>query len=124
MKFYHCEKCGNLVELLYNGERSLVCCGEPMKEMVANTTDAATEKHVPYVQVNGDKIAVQVGEVAHPMIPTHYIPFIILETDKRAIRVNLNPEEAPNADFVLPEGEKAVAVYEYCNLHGLWVYKF
>lgn len=121
MKFYRCEVCGNIVELVHNGGGELICCGEPMKELVANTTDAATEKHVPFVQVEGQKISVQVGETIHPMTEAHYITWIILETDKRITRVNLTPQDEPKAEFVLPEGEKAVAVYEYCNLHGLWV---
>ncbi len=121
MKFYRCEVCGNIVELVHNGGGELICCGEPMKELVANTTDAATEKHVPFVQVEGQKISVQVGETIHPMTEAHYITWIILETDKRITRVNLTPQDEPKAEFILPEGEKAVAVYEYCNLHGLWV---
>ncbi|NLB91709.1 MAG: desulfoferrodoxin [Clostridiales bacterium] len=120
MKFYRCEKCGNIVEMLYDGGGQLVCCGEPMIELTANTVDAATEKHVPFVQVDGNKINVQVGEVVHPMLEAHYIMWIILETDKRIVRVNLKPEQAPNAVFTLEEGEKALGVYEYCNLHGLW----
>ena len=123
MKFYRCEVCGNIVELLHNGGGELVCCGQPMKELVANTTDAATEKHVPFVKVEGNKVLVQVGETIHPMLPEHYITWIIVQTDTRVLRANLTPGNKPKAEFVLNEGEKAVAVYEYCNLHGLWVNK-
>lgn len=123
MKFYRCEVCGNIVELLHNGGGELVCCGQPMKELVANTTDAATEKHVPFVKVEGNKVLVQVGETIHPMLPEHYITWIIVQTDTRVLRANLTPGNEPKAEFVLNEGEKAVAVYEYCNLHGLWVNK-
>lgn len=123
MKFYRCEVCGNIVELIHNGGGELVCCGQPMKELIANTTDAATEKHVPFVQEDGNKVSVQVGETIHPMTEAHYIMWIILETNKRIIRANLTPQDEPKAQFELLEGEKAIAVYEYCNLHGLWVNK-
>ena len=34
---------------------------------------------------------------------------------------NKNLNKVENAEFVLADGDKAVAAYEYCNLHGLWV---
>ena len=60
---------------------------------------------------------VEVGSVAHPMLPEHHIAFIYVETEHGGIRVDLN--DKPEAVIALGE-EKAVAVYEYCNLHGLW----
>ena len=106
------------------GEVILSLEGENDTELVllnANSTDAAKEKHVPEVRIEGNKVNVQVGSVAHPMLENHYITMITLVTNKKAIRRNLKPGEAPVAEFNLIEGEKPVAVYEYCNLHGLWV---
>ena len=120
MKIFICEKCGNMVELLPKGTCPVKCCGEPLKELIPNTTDAANEKHVPVVTVNGNEITVKVGEVEHPMLKEHYINFIAVETTKGVMRKNLAPGEEPIAKFVLADGEEYVAAYEYCNLHGLW----
>lgn len=90
----------------------------------ANDTDAALEKHVPKVEIEGNKVHVVVGEVIHPMTEEHHIAFITLVTDQKAELKRLDHTGKPKADFVLAEGEKVVAVYEYCNLHGLWVKQF
>lgn len=85
-----------------------------------NTEDAAGEKHVPAVTVDGDKVSVKVGSVEHPMTEVHYIASILLETD-RSLQVKwMKYTEKPEAEFVVAPGEKPVAVYEYCTLHGLW----
>ncbi|MCH4036056.1 MAG: desulfoferrodoxin Dfx [Lachnospiraceae bacterium] len=121
MLFYKCEKCGNFVTFL--GEKSgctPMCCGQEMTEVVPNTTDAAQEKHVPDVTVSGSTVTVKVGSVTHPMLPEHYIQFIILETSKGFHKIDLKPGDAPEAVFTLAEGETPVAAYENCNLHGLW----
>ena len=81
----------------------VVCCGEPMQEIIPGTTDGALEKHVPVIEVEGNKVTVRVGAVEHPMLPEHYIEWIALETV-----------------FMLAEGDSVVAAYEYCNLHSLW----
>jgi superoxide reductase len=119
MKFFRCEHCGNIVTHLEDSGVFLVCCGEPMKELVPGTTDAAKEKHVPVVEVEGDKVNVKVGEVPHPMTKEHLIQWIVLETNKGFHVRKLTPEDEPAACFTLND-EKAVAAYEYCNLHGLW----
>ncbi len=121
MKFYRCEHCGNIITKLKDSGVPVVCCGEPMKELVPCSTDAATEKHVPTVTVDGNKVTVVVGEVEHPMLPEHFIQWICLETDKGCMMKKLEAGAKPCAEFILADGEKAVAAYEYCNLHGLWV---
>ena len=89
-------------------------------ELIPNTTDAAGEKHVPVMEVNGRNVQVTVGAVEHPMLEKHYITMIVLETDRGYQVRYLKPGEKPQAEFVLPEGEQVAAAYEYCNLHGLW----
>lgn len=118
-KFFVCKHCGNLVTLLHESGAPLSCCGEEMKELTANTTEAATEKHLPVVSINGNTVSVAVGSVEHPMVPEHFIQWIYLETDKGFQVKYLNPGDKPKAVFVL-EDEKPIAAYEYCNLHGLW----
>lgn len=125
LNIYKCKICGNVVILTVKGGGTLSCCGQPMTLLKANTSDGAGEKHTPVVEVNGKDVIVKVGSVAHPMLPEHYIQFVVMETEMDGNSYwhlkNLNPGEAPEAAFVLAEGEKPVAVYEYCNLHGLWL---
>ena len=97
-----------------------MCCGQKMTELVPGTVDAALEKHVPVVEQEGNSVRVKVGEVAHPMLPEHFIQWIVLETDQGSQIKHLQPGQAPEAVFALAQGEKAVSAYEYCNLHGLW----
>ena len=120
MKVLKCMTCGNIVTVLNEGGGTITCCGSNMTELVPNTSDGAGEKHVPVVTVDGSKVSVAVGSVEHPMLDAHYIQWVALETDKGVQIKKLKPGEKPFAEFVLAEGEKAVAAYEYYNLHGLW----
>ncbi len=120
VKLYKCNHCGNIIAMVEDKGVNPVCCGELMTQLNPNTTDGATEKHVPVVDINGNIVTVKVGSVAHPMMEEHYIAFIILETTTGIQIKNLDHTGAPEAVFALAEGEKAVAAYEYCNLHGFW----
>ena len=91
-----------------------------MEEMIPNTTDAAVEKHVPAVEINGRDVIVTVGSAAHPMLEEHFIMWIALETKEGAQRKTLAAGSAPSVKFAMSEGDEAIAVYAYCNLHGLW----
>lgn len=119
-KFFLCERCGNLVGIVKESGVPMMCCGQKMTELKPNTSDGAQEKHVPVLFREGDKVTVQVGSVAHPMLPAHYIEWISLETKQGNQRKALQPGEAPQAVFALSEGDEPVAAYAYCNLHGLW----
>lgn len=121
IKFYKCEHCGNIAIKVVDAGVPMVCCGEKMTELVPGAVDGALEKHVPAVSVEGSHVHVQVGEVAHPMTEAHLIQFIVLVTEKGHQVVSLTADNEPVADFELSEGDAAVKVYEYCNLHGLWV---
>lgn len=118
-KFYVCEKCGNLVGMINASGVKMKCCGQEMTELVANTVDASKEKHVPAVKVEGNVVKVNVGAVDHPMLAEHNISWVYLETDKGGQRKCLAVGDAPSVEFML-NGEKPIAVYAYCNLHGLW----
>ncbi|MFT3950441.1 MAG: desulfoferrodoxin family protein [Oscillospiraceae bacterium] len=119
-KFYVCKHCGNLVGIINASGAPLTCCGEHMKELIPNTTEAATEKHLPVVAVDGDLVTVAVGSVAHPMLPEHHIVWVYLETEQGGQRKNLEVGADPVAAFALTDGDKPIAAYAYCNLHGLW----
>ena len=121
MKYYLCEVCGNLVELIEEGGGELVCCGQPMKELATKTTDEGNEKHLPVVEVNGNEVKVTVGSTPHPMTPEHYINWIAISYNGKSQRVILTPQSMPEAVFVVNEGITDLKVYSYCNIHGLWV---
>ena len=118
-KFYICRTCGNIIEKINDSGVPVVCCGKPMEELVPNTVEASNEKHLPAVTIEDGAINVNVGSVDHPMADEHYIEWVYVETEKGGQRKYLKPGEEPNVTFSLGD-DKAVAVYAYCNLHGLW----
>lgn len=119
VKFYICKHCGNIVGLIHNAGVPLVCCGEKMSELVPNTTEAATEKHLPVVEMDGNIVKVSVGSVEHPSTEEHYIAWVYLETAHGGQRKAIKPGDKPVVSFALQDDE-LIAVYAYCNLHGLW----
>ena len=121
LEMYRCSLCGNIVIMAYKGGGTLTCCGQEMELLKPNTVDAAQEKHVPVVEVNGNEVKVKVGSVAHPMEEKHYIQWIYIHTEQGGQRKALKPGDKPEATFLLAEGDKLIATYEYCNLHGLWM---
>lgn len=118
-RFYICEKCGNTVGMIHASGVPLVCCGQKMTAIEAGTVEASREKHIPVVEVSEGKVKVIVGSVLHPMTEEHSITWVYLETDKGGQRKNLAAGEAPEVTFALAD-ERPIAVYAYCNLHGLW----
>lgn len=119
LRFFKCQHCGNVIVKLVDSSVPVICCGEIMQEILANTIDASQEKHLPVANFEGQKVEVKIGEVLHPMTLEHYISFIILETDAGYQLKHLDVKELPIANFNL-ENEKPLAIYSYCNLHGLW----
>lgn len=118
-RFFRCAHCGNMVGLIDDNGVPLVCCGDEMEELIPNTTEASTEKHLPAVTVSGNSISVQIGSVPHPMEDAHHIAFVYVETECGGQRKLLKVNAAPSAAFSFTD-DKPVAVYAYCNLHGLW----
>lgn len=119
-KFYFCPLCGNLIMKVDGKGPTPICCGQEMIALEPNTTDAALEKHVPaYEWVNSHCLRVQVGSTLHPMLKDHHISFIFLETRTGGQLRYICPEEKPVVEFCCRKSD-VVAVYEYCNIHGLW----
>ena len=118
-KFYICEHCGNIIGMIHSSGVPVVCCGQKMTAIEAGTVEASKEKHIPVVSVEGNTVKVCVGSVEHPMSEEHSITWVYLQTDKGGQRKCLNPGEKPVVTFAVAD-EKPVAVYAYCNLHGLW----
>ena len=118
--FYICRHCGKIINILNSSKVPTICCGEPMQQLIAGTTDASVEKHVPVYTVQDNKVIVTVGSVEHPMTPEHFIEWICLQTKQGSQIKHLKPLEKPQACFSLCEGDSVEFVYAYCNLHSLW----
>ena len=119
-RFFICEHCGHIVTLVEDKGVPVVCCGQKMTELVPGSVDAAVEKHVPVVTVNGNIVTVSVGSTPHPMAEEHYITWVAVET-KHGFQIrHLAPGESTTANFAVVPGDKLVTAYAYCNLHGLW----
>ncbi len=119
LKFYQCQSCGNMIIKLVDKKMPVMCCGQVMKEIEANTTEAASEKHIPVATLNQGFLEVNVGSAQHPMDESHHITFVAIQT-KKGITVNyLDPKDLPTTKFYIGETQ-VLSVYAYCNLHGLW----
>ncbi len=118
-KFLVCRHCGNLVGVLHDSGVPMICCGQKMDVLEPNTVEASGEKHVPVVTVEDGAIHVNVGAVDHPMLDVHYIEWVYVETTNGGQRHVFKPGDEPSWTFSLGD-EKAVKVYAYCNIHGLW----
>ena len=120
LKFYCCKHCGKIIVFAKDSGTPTVCCNEEMQELIPGSTDAATEKHVPVVNVKGNKAIVSVGSVAHPMLAEHFIEWIVIDTNKGVQKKCLKAGDEPKAEFALLDGEKIENAFAYCNLHSLW----
>lgn len=118
-KFYICPDCGMVIETVHDSGIAPSCCGMKMDVLIPNTVEASGEKHIPDITVDGSVVTVNVGSVDHPMQDAHYIEWVQLVTERGSQRRYMKPGDAPKVTFHLGE-EKPVAVYAYCNLHGLW----
>lgn len=118
-QFYICEHCGNLIGMVHNAGVPLLCCGQKMSKLEPGTVDASQEKHVPVAVLAGNTVQVTVGAVEHPMTEEHSILWVYLQTNRGGQRKCLEAGQSPVVTFALAD-ETPVAVYAYCNLHGLW----
>lgn len=120
LKFLKCGKCGTIVTLVEDKGIPINCCGGQMEEIIPGSVDAATEKHVPVVEVSGNKVTVTTSTVVHPMQDEHYIQWIAIETQQGYQIKYLTAKDKPVSEFMLSENDKFITAYSYCNLHGLW----
>jgi superoxide reductase len=120
LEVYKCNICGNIVEILFAGGGTLVCCGQPMELMKEKAKDQGFEKHVPVIEKTKTGVKVKVGSVPHPMEAAHYIQWIELIADGAVHRKFLKPGEKPEAEFCICTQPKKMSAREYCNVHGLW----
>lgn len=124
MKLFKNDANGAIVEVIASPDETIELSynGTPMRQLKPGETDGAGEKHVPALSLDKDQLKVQVGEVVHPMLENHYITNIWAEyPDGTVEKISLNPGDEPVAIFNVDDVKGIVKVYEYCNLHGLWV---
>ncbi len=119
-RYFICEHCGNMIAMVNDSGVPVVCCGQKMTELIPGSVDAAQEKHVPVVTIDGNTVTVSVGSAAHPMLAQHFIEWISIHTTQGNQRKILQPSAEPKAVFALTTGESVISAYAYCNLHGLW----
>lgn len=119
-KIFKCETDGKVIEVIKDGEGELICDGKPMTEVLPGTVDASSEKHVPVIEKDGNKVTVTIGTLIHPMEESHHIEWIAIETKEGNQRKFLKPGDEPKAVFMLSDTDEIVAATEFCNLHGLW----
>ena len=120
LQIYKCSICGNLVQVLQEGDGNLVCCGKEMELMgIQYDTDELGEKHTPKVELKDGKKYVNV--FGHPMTNEHYIQFIETYTkDKKELHLKFfKPDESPEMEVGLSDKEEFNSI-EYCNIHHLW----
>ena len=122
-KFVICEHCGNIATLIKDSGVPMMCCGQKMKELVPGVVEASHEKHIPVFEVEDKKVIVKIGSIDHPMIPEHYIEWVVLQTKKGTQIKHLVPGQDPKVCFHICGCDEVEAVYAYCNLHGLWLAK-
>lgn len=125
MKYYACDTCGNVVEVIRDSAIIPLCCGTSMRLIIPNNNEVGSlEKHIPVYKQYGNKIVVQVGDVLHPMEADHYIEWIELETKDSIQRQFLKPNSDPIVTFTLSDDkDEVINIYAYCNVHGLWSIK-
>ncbi len=112
-EIYKCEICGNIIEIIHNGQGKLICCGKEMN-LIEELSDeeGKTEKHQPIIEEN----KVKVGSIEHPMTEEHSIEWIEATKENETAKIFLNPNEKPEAIFSF----KPNTARAYCNIHGLW----
>jgi len=122
MNIYYCEICDRIC-YTYPVDSELVCCNQPMNLLEAKTEDKGNEKHVPVVKrLENGKIEVKIGDVPHPMEEKHHIQWVFIDQGDFYQIGTLSPGDEPKLTFTIRE-DLPLDVYEYCNVHGLWVNK-
>ena len=138
VSFYKCRTCGNIICKIIDSGVTPSCCGKPMQPLTPGSTDGDVEKHVPVYETKDGLLYVKVGSSPHPMTSDHHIEFIAIETSLgiqlKYIGRDMNVDNCgeccdvpcpintkAEACFKLLEGEKLIAIYEYCNLHGVFM---
>ena len=127
LELYKCEICGNLVEILQNGQGELVCCEEKMKliQTNENENESLNDKHVPIIEKIIDGYKIRVGSTIHPMTAEHHINFIqAISGDEKYVKTKfLSLEDIPELN-VNCNCDSSIWTRALCNIHGLFKNNF
>lgn len=125
---YKCKICGNVVQVLLEGEGELVCCGEEMELLEGKYEENEIgEKHVPQIEIVHEGcesgVCSEVKYVSvrkHPMTNEHYIQFAeVYDKEKTELRVKFfKPDEVAEYNITGFDGD--LTALEFCNIHSLW----
>lgn len=119
INFFKCRVCGNIIIKIHDSGITPSCCNRTMTELTPNSEEGSHDHHIPVTNcIDDSTLKVVIGKVEHPMTEEHRIRFICLETDKGCMIQYLKPGSRPEAIFITKD--TPLAVYAYCNLHGLW----
>jgi superoxide reductase len=123
--FFSSNHCEHIAQIIRGGSKdtTLSCCNEPMSKLIAKDSEQLREKHLPVIKKDNNKIIVAVGSIYHPMEEKHSIGFVYLQTKRGGQRVDLSHTDEPVVEFLIAEGDEAIAAYAFCNLHGFWMSK-
>ena len=120
VRFFVCNHCANIITMIRDCGVPIKCCGEKMKEITAEASEGAQEKHVPVYTVEDGTVNISVGETEHPMTSEHYIDWVCIETEEGFQLKKLKSNMPPKISFSITKDDKVKAVYAFCNLHSLW----
>lgn len=118
--FFICRHCGNIVAMIRDCGVPVKCCGESMKVLEEAEQSGSQDKHRPLYTVNEGVVTVSVGQEQHPMLADHAIEWVAVETERGLQFTRLQPGDLPQAVFTVAENDDVIAVYAFCNQHGLW----
>lgn len=118
--FYRCDICGNLVEKIEDSGVLMVCCGQNMTLLRANSSDGASEKHLPVEKIDNNNLNIKISSVPHPMTEEHHINWVVIAYKNTTKRVNLKINQDPEINTLIDENDSNITIYSYCNIHGLW----
>lgn len=120
-QFFIDHKTGTVLEAVYSSKPVPSPDQLTLSTLIPNTSDGASEKHLPVIEISGTHVTVKVGSTFHPMTPEHSIDWVMLQTEAGCCqRVCLDPDCEPVVHFTIEQGDSPVAAYAYCNLHGFW----
>lgn len=118
LRFFRCDTCGRIDLWEQDSLETGICCGRKMKELPVNDNEEFFERHEPILNRGKNHVYVTIGYPDHVMNEEHHIDWLALETteDVRIVYPRLGK---PVSVDCYPK-EPVIAVYAYCNQHGLW----
>ena len=120
LQIEYCPTCGNVVEKIEDHRVPLMCCGQKLQLLKPNSTEAAIEKHQPVISQENGTLLICVGEVEHPSVEAHWIPWVVIRFGNEVHRYSFEAGQKTIIELPCPASGMVVEAMAYCNLHGLW----